>query len=254
MDMEGLEQDKLVGEDLPKMIFIRVEDAYNLLWERNPKLHNIGELIQSFIEHGFQELPKYDATLKAIKAGNGRIEALYIMSQDKDYKDKRPRGIAEIESGDWVMPLLVGTDAKSLDLAIAYAVDSNNLTMSGGDFTGLDISRMWDSQEYINILSELVEKDIFSVSVNEEHFDFLLRIQDIGAGIDYTQEWQGMPEMDQEDMGFFKEIIIRFILEDDYREFAKLIQQTLTEKTKSIWYPKQDFDQTNRDYKYTNES
>ena len=176
MDISELDQSSLDGEDLPRLIFIPVEDAYNLLWERNPKLHNIGELIQSFIEHGFQELPKYDATLGAIKAGNGRIEAMYLMAKDAAYKDKRPRGIAQTKDGRWAIPLLVGTDAKSIDLAIAYAIDSNNLTMSGGDFTGLDMSRMWDQQEYIDLLQSIFDNNILPISVDESTIEILSKI------------------------------------------------------------------------------
>lgn len=51
-------------------------------------------------------------------------------------------------------------------------------------------------------------------------------------------EWQGMPEFIQEKMKPYAEIIIRFDSEEDLHEFAELIGQKLTNKTKSIWHPK----------------
>lgn len=50
-------------------------------------------------------------------------------------------------------------------------------------------------------------------------------------------EWDGMPEFVQEKKEPFSKIIIRFDTEEDLKEFAKLINQKLTPKTKSIWFP-----------------
>lgn len=51
------------------------------------------------------------------------------------------------------------------------------------------------------------------------------------------QEWQGMPEFVQEKQKPFAMINVRFETEEDLEEFAKLIGQKLTPKTKSIWHP-----------------
>ena len=54
---------------------------------------------------------------------------------------------------------------------------------------------------------------------------------------DWHEHWQGMPEFIQEKKAPFKEIIMRFDNEEDYQEFADLIGQKLTMKTKSAWHP-----------------
>jgi len=54
---------------------------------------------------------------------------------------------------------------------------------------------------------------------------------------DEYPEWVGMPEFVQEKKEPFKELIVRFDTEDDYLDFQKLINQKLTNKTKSIWHP-----------------
>ena len=53
----------------------------------------------------------------------------------------------------------------------------------------------------------------------------------------YQIEWEGMPEFVQEPQKPFAKIIVRFETEQDLQDFAKLIGQKLTPKTKSIWHP-----------------
>jgi len=59
---------------------------------------------------------------------------------------------------------------------------------------------------------------------------------------DWKEHWVGMPEFVQEDKPPYKKIFLNFRNEEDYKAFAKLIGQNLTEKTKSIWYPKLEID------------
>ena len=56
---------------------------------------------------------------------------------------------------------------------------------------------------------------------------------------DPNAEWQGMPEFEQEDLLAVKSVKVNFLLLEDVKSFAELINQNITEKTKSIWYPKQ---------------
>ncbi len=50
-------------------------------------------------------------------------------------------------------------------------------------------------------------------------------------------EWDDMPEFVQEKQEPFSKIIVRFETKKDLEDFADLIGQKLTPKTKSIWYP-----------------
>ena len=109
--------------------YVRLDEA--VLWEDNPKLHDLGALIQSIEKHGFRDAPVYDSTLGATIAGNGRLTALHMMMQ-QGYE--LPRGIA-LDAGDgmWCVPIQFGIDAESLAQALAFAVDHNNLVVTGGD-------------------------------------------------------------------------------------------------------------------------
>lgn len=57
---------------------------------------------------------------------------------------------------------------------------------------------------------------------------------------DADAEWEGMPEYSQKDKNSFRHIIVHFNSNSDVEQFAKVIGQNLTEKTKSIWFPPQE--------------
>ncbi len=54
---------------------------------------------------------------------------------------------------------------------------------------------------------------------------------------DWRSHWIDMPEYVQEEDKEFSKLTVRFDNEDDLMEFAALINQKLTNKTKSIWFP-----------------
>lgn len=57
--------------------------------------------------------------------------------------------------------------------------------------------------------------------------------------VDLDKEWVGMPEMSQEDqLGLH--LVVRFRTAEDMARFAKLVKQSLTGKTRAIWFPKAD--------------
>jgi len=83
----------------------------------------------------------------------------------------------------------------------------------------------------------------FDTLANEFEFDDLVKwgfrpfeLGINGEGIDPNEEWKGMPEFEQEQVAY-RSIHVHFRNENDIQEFAKLIDQRLTEKTRSIWYP-----------------
>ena len=53
---------------------------------------------------------------------------------------------------------------------------------------------------------------------------------------DAYAEWEGMPEFNQEDLMISRQLIVRFKSQEDVDAFAKLIDQKITDKTKSVWY------------------
>ncbi len=53
----------------------------------------------------------------------------------------------------------------------------------------------------------------------------------------WKEHWKDMPEFVQEAQRPYSQIIFRFDSEEDLQEFAKIIGQKLTKKTKSAWFP-----------------
>lgn len=53
-------------------------------------------------------------------------------------------------------------------------------------------------------------------------------------------EWRGMPEYNQPNNTAFRQIIVEFDNDDQVKVFADLVQQSVSEKTKSLWYPPRD--------------
>lgn len=53
-------------------------------------------------------------------------------------------------------------------------------------------------------------------------------------------DWDDMPEFVQEENEAYAKITVRIRNEEDLQEFIKLMDQNITPKTKSIWYPALD--------------
>jgi hypothetical protein len=99
-----------------------------------------------------------------------------------------------------------------------------------------------------------VPKNIVSESTTYENFvgkKVEIPVEDAPASLaefiglednvpEWKKEWVGMPEYEQKDNPTYKSIQIHFRCAEDYEEFAKLIQQPLTKKTKSTWFPRLD--------------
>lgn len=75
-----------------------------------------------------------------------------------------------------------------------------------------------------------------------------------GEVVDPAQEWQGMPEFVQPDTMPYRTINVHFNDDAAVQDFARIIGQELTDKTKYVWHPEQK-PQKRLDVQYvTNES
>lgn len=54
---------------------------------------------------------------------------------------------------------------------------------------------------------------------------------------DWAETWKGMPEFRQQNLMPDSSVIVNFATEEDRIAFARLIGQTVTRFTKSVWYP-----------------
>lgn len=174
-------------EDLA-LKYIALNEA--ALWDENPKLHDIGGIVQSIRRYGFKDPPKFEPTLNGgaggIVEGNGRIRSLRMM---RDQGDPMPTGLQEGDGGEWMVPVLFGVDADSELTAQAYALDHNNLTLTGGDLMPWDVGRIWDGDGYLAQLRDLQEIDALPVTIDDDSMSALIALdaQQTLAAIDVKQ-------------------------------------------------------------------
>jgi len=158
--------------DGPRLIWILVRDVVQLLWKQNPKKHDIGLLAQSIVENGFRDPAAYDSRLEAIIYGNGRVAAVWWLEQQAKPGDAPPRGVGrQRETGYWAIPLLVGVDSESESLAKRFALDHNNLTLSGGDFQPWEFEKLWDEQAFAALLEELAESGDGTLALDSDDIE-----------------------------------------------------------------------------------
>ena len=109
----------------------------------------------------------------------------------------------------------------------------------------LTINSWWEPELLRLELGELVALnfDLDLTGLDKLTLDGLLLDGVLGSA-DPTTEWNGMPEYEHEDLAPVKRIIVNFASLKDLYAFAELIGQTLTENTRSIWYPQAEIGRT----------
>jgi ParB-like chromosome segregation protein Spo0J len=95
----------------------------------------------------------------------------------------------------------------------------------------------WDNLKLRDLLQELqrLDADLDVTGFAEQEIDNLLKS---APEFDPTKEWDGMPEFEMEDKSG-RTIIVHFKTDEDVQEFARLMGQSITDKTKYIWFPYQ---------------
>jgi hypothetical protein len=186
LDSSEIEGEAVQVKFVPLSYIQKVSDV---LWNRNAKKHDIKGILESIDRYGFIDPPKWDSNLNSGQGGliygNGRAEAIVsALLEAKNKGLEPPRGIPIAkESGEWCIPVKFGVDAESELLAMAAAIDHNNLTVAGGDFELADFAKMWDEAGYLSVLSELADSELLPLTVDEETLGDLLL-----TGNDYEPE------------------------------------------------------------------
>ena len=216
-----LNRDQVDGESI-EIRFVPLEIAAKFLpeltWERNPKKGDIGAMTSAIMKYGFQDPPKWDDRLNGGKGGlvygNHRfIAAVQSMLELVRLGQPLPQGIPLAKRpGEWsdvawkkgepCIPVKFGVNTSSEEEAIAFALDHNALTLSGGDFGPLDITtRLYDPQPLAELLEQIAPIEE-AIVMDGDALDSLLgslRRQD-GVGGDDGEEEDG----EERDRGGFQ--------------------------------------------------
>lgn len=98
----------------------------------------------------------------------------------------------------------------------------------------------WDNDLLKVEFEELSDMDIDSALTGFDALEIERLMGEVVEKFDANDEWQGMPEFENEDLTPVRSVIVHFSSEEDAQLFAALVNQTITDKTKFIWYPKQE--------------
>lgn len=146
-----------------------------VLWDRNPKRHDLAKLRESITRYGFKDPPKFEPSLNGGKGGivegNGRST---VLLQLKKSGAEPPRGVAVDESGKWAVPILFGVDAVSQAEAESYGLDHNSLTLGGSGLPLADVIRIYDEQTLVELLRDRSDLGEHLVSFSTADLEDLL--------------------------------------------------------------------------------
>lgn len=139
-----------------------------------------------------------------------------VLGGNSRYKVCKELGHKEI----WVEYREPKDDAEALEMAIA---DNES------------------SGEWIRpLLIKQLELQVGKIELNDYKIDLgQIRLHNLinVEAINPVEMYQGLADFNQKDTTSFKSLLVHFDNEEDYNEFAKLIGQKLSLKTKYAWFP-----------------
>jgi hypothetical protein len=217
MELHKFERETVKLDDL-------VPAEYN---PREIKSENFEALKVSLREFGLVEPLIKNPNTGNMVGGHQRLRAL---------KELRDEGLWGDEAEVALVPLSPERE-KVLNLAL-------NNKHAQGEFTK-SVSDLLDEVSSGADVSALLE----DLRLDEVRLDFIDEIDLSDHVNDPTAEWKGMPEYEHEDETSFRKIIVHFRNQADVDEFAKRLDHPLTDKTRSVWFPKME-DTVMRDKRY----
>lgn len=208
-------------------------------YEKNARVHSadqIEKLATSIREYGFANPILVDKDYGVI-AGHGRLEAA-----KKLRLDQVPIIILDYLSDKQKRALILADNRIAEDARWDFGVLKDEL----GDLEDLelDLSDMgFTDAELDSLLSEIDEPPATAkpqipagVTVSAEQLEPPESV-DVPTAPSAATEWRGMPEFKQEDKTPYRTIHVHFKSETEVRNFALLVKQSITEKTRYLWYP-----------------
>ena len=190
-----------------------VENKLNdlLPYKDNPRKHTekqVQQIAESISEFGFINPILVDEK-NMILAGHGRYLAAQKLELTK-------------------VPVVV-VDNLNEDQKKALVIADNKIAMN----STWDENLLWEQIRQLN--DKGFNLDVLAFDEME-----ILPMTDPNTVLDPLAEWEDMPEYNQEDLLAYKTVYVHFRNEEDFKNFQQFIGQPMTDKTKSIWYPKQE--------------
>lgn len=195
---------------------------------RNPRDHDLAELIASVRRFGFTSPPMIDGRTGLLAEGHGRKRATIAL---QEAGEQPPEGIV-VEDGRWYVPVVSGWSSADDSEADAYLLAGNQ---GGG----------WHTDPLATLLAELAESDQgltgtgFDQAAADLVFAELAINQPDADGQDPDTEWDGMPEFGNTDRSSKFRIVVHFKSEADRKAFVALIGNPPVQRN-TCWWPESD--------------
>ena len=129
---------------------------------------------------------------------------------------------------------------KSLDPELEWPVDILDITDAEADYL---LSVFDPISAMATADAGALDALLSSVNSGEAAVQAMLSQLAARSGLyefDPSEEWQGMPEFEQEGLETYQDVIVHFMTAEDVALFAELVGQTITNQTKWIYYPKKE--------------
>jgi len=178
---------------------------------KNPNRHPDAqvELLVKLIKHHGWRVPVTVSNLSGLVIrGHGRLEAAIKLGLKKVPVDYQDYTSESEELADLI------ADNKSDELSF---LDNGMLKTVFEDLSGFNFNLELTGFQAYEV------RNMFEQNGNEQ--------------FDYEKEWQNMPEFIQPEASGVKIISVHFASLDAVQDFANLINQQLTIKTRAIWFP-----------------
>jgi hypothetical protein len=98
---------------------------------------------------------------------------------------------------------------------------------------------IWDDRVLAELLRDLPKDVLPATGFDAADLDAMLRSLEAEKGepVDAETAWRGMPEFAQDDLTPHRTLHVHFASDADVEVFAKLVRQSVTDKTRFLWFP-----------------
>lgn len=178
-------------------------------YARNPRRNQgaIAKVAGSIKEFGWQQPIVVDSEMVVI-AGHTRLAAAQSLGMDK-------------------VPIVVAENLTPAQVK-AYRLADNRVSEEAE----------WDDDLLRLELTDLKEQDFDLVLTGFSLAEISPEMLEKEVGVnDAYEEWKEMPEFDQQDKTAYRSFPIHFKNQEAVDEFAALINQKITDRTRYIWFP-----------------
>ena len=182
-------------------------------YERNARVHTqdqIGQIIDSIAEFGFNNPILIDEH-GVIIAGHGRLEAAKQMT------------LAEVPT--------ITIAGLSDEQRRAYVIADNKIALNA----------RWDETL---LAAELQMLQLSTFDMKLTGFSELEIATRLDEPVDHRDEWNDMPEFNNQNLMAFRKLIVNFQDEDAIKDFVAKLGIELADTSKFIWYPDVEEDKT----------